>query len=237
MPQTAQHVADEFGVSRADQDAFALRSQERAAAAVSSGRLSVEIVPITTSEPQGRRSKADVDEHPRNTSAAKLASLRPLFPGGSVTAGNSSGVNDGACALILASEGALDRYGLTPLARIVGSVSVGVQPRIMGIGPDPAVRSLLQRHGLDVADIDLFELNEAFASQALAVLRALGLPDDAPHVNPNGGAIALGHPLGASGARLVLTAALEVAGQRASRAMAAMCVGVGQGTALLLERP
>ncbi len=237
MPETAQNVADDFDVSREDQDAFALRSQERAAKAIASGRLAREIVPVEVPGRKGAVTVVDTDEHPRETSLEALARLRPIFPGGSVTAGNASGVNDGAAALLIASEGAVERYGLNPLARIVTSVAVGVEPRIMGIGPDPAVHRLLERTGLTIGDIDVVELNEAFASQALAVLRALGLPDDAEHVNPNGGAIALGHPLGMSGARLVLTAAMELADRGGDRAIATMCVGVGQGAALLLEKP
>jgi acetyl-CoA C-acetyltransferase len=235
MPGTAQIVADEYGTSREDQDAFALRSQERAAKAIASGRLAREIVPVEVAGRKGAVTVVHTDEHPRATSLEALANLRPIFPGGSVTAGNASGVNDGAAALLVASEAAVSQYGLTPLARITTSLSVGVEPRVMGIGPDPAVKALLARTGLDVGAIDLFELNEAFASQSLAVLRALGLPDDAEHVNPNGGAIALGHPLGMSGARLALTAAVELADRGARRAIATMCVGVGQGGALLLE--
>ncbi|HKX67423.1 MAG TPA: 3-oxoadipyl-CoA thiolase [Intrasporangium sp.] len=235
MPGTAQTVADEYAISREDQDAFALRSQERAAKAIASGRLAREIVPVEIPGRKGAVTMVDTDEHPRSTSLEALANLRPIFPGGSVTAGNASGVNDGAAALLVASEAAVSRYGLTPLARITTSLSVGVEPRVMGMGPDPAVKALLARTGLAVGDIDLFELNEAFASQSLAVLRALGLPDDAEHVNPNGGAIALGHPLGMSGARLALTAAVELADRGARRAVATMCVGVGQGGALLLE--
>ena len=237
MPETAQTVADEYGISREDQDAFALRSQQRAAAAIASGRLAREIAPVEVAGRKGAVTVVDTDEHPRDTSSEALAGLRPIFPGGSVTAGNASGVNDGAAALLVASERAVEAYGLTPLARVTTSVAVGVEPRVMGIGPDPAVHRLLERTGLSVGDIDLFELNEAFASQSLAVLRALGLPDDAEHVNPNGGAIALGHPLGMSGARLALTAATELAERGAARAVATMCVGVGQGAALLLERP
>jgi 3-oxoadipyl-CoA thiolase len=237
MPETAQNVASDFGVSREDQDAFALRSQERAAKAIASGRLAREIVPVEVPGRKGAVTVVDTDEHPRETSLEVLAGLRPIFPGGSVTAGNASGVNDGAAALLIASERAVERYGLNPLARITTSVAVGVEPRIMGIGPDPAVHRLLERTGLSIGDIDVVELNEAFASQALAVLRALGLPDDAEHVNPNGGAIALGHPLGMSGARLALTAAMELADRGGDRAIATMCVGVGQGAALLLEKP
>ncbi len=235
MPGTAQIVADELDVSREDQDAFALRSQERAAAAIASGRLAREIVPVEVPGRKGGVTVFDTDEHPRATSLEALAGLRPIFPGGSVTAGNASGVNDGAAAMLIASEHAVRRYGLTPLARVTAAAAVGVEPRVMGIGPDPAVHKLLGRTGLTVGDIDVLELNEAFASQSLAVLRALGLPDDAEHVNPNGGAIALGHPLGMSGARLALTAAIELAARGAARAVATMCVGVGQGAALLLE--
>jgi len=236
MPQTAQHVADEWGVSREDQDAFALRSQERAAAAIASGRLAREITPVSVPQRRGDAVVVGTDEHPRATSLEKLAGLRPLFPGGSITAGNSSGVNDGAAALLIASEQAVERYGLTPLARVSTGLSVGVEPRVMGIGPEPATKALLERTGLEINDIDVIELNEAFAAQGLAVTRGLGLPDDAEHVNPNGGAIALGHPLGASGARLALTAAIELADRGAERAIATMCVGVGQGTAVLLEK-
>ncbi len=235
MPETAQNVADDFNVSREDQDAFAMRSQERAAASIASGRLAREIAPVTIPQRKGDPVVVAVDEHPRRTDMATLAKLRPVSPGGSVTAGNASGVNDGAVATLVASQAAVDKYGLTPLARVTTGVAVGVQPRIMGIGPDPAVVKLLQRAGLGIGDIDLIELNEAFASQGLAVLRGLGLPDDAEHVNPNGGAIALGHPLGASGARLALTAAIELADRKARRAIATMCVGVGQGVAVLLE--
>jgi acetyl-CoA acyltransferase len=235
MPETAQIVADEYAVSREDQDAFALRSQERAAKAVSNGRLAREIAPVDVPQRKGDPVRVEADEHPRETSLEALGRLKPIFPGGSVTAGNASGVNDGAAALLVASERAVARYGLTPLARVTSGVSVGVPPRVMGIGPAPTTRKLLDRAGLGIGDVDLVELNEAFASQALAVLRELGLPDDADHVNPNGGAIALGHPLGASGARLALTAALELADRSARRAVATMCVGVGQGIAVLLE--
>jgi acetyl-CoA acyltransferase len=240
MPGTAQNVADDFEVSREDQDAFALRSQERTAKAMSNGRLAREIVPVPVPQRRGEPVVVERDEHPRETSLEALARLRPLFPGGSVTAGNSSGVNDGAVALLVASERAVERYGLTPLARVTSMAAAGVPPRIMGVGPEPATKKLLERNGLTVGDVDLVELNEAFASQALAVLRGLGLADDAEHVNPNGGAIALGHPLGASGARLALTAALELADRAAHgarRAVATMCIGVGQGIALLLETP
>ncbi|MDQ8705658.1 3-oxoadipyl-CoA thiolase [Streptomyces sp. LHD-70] len=235
MPETAQNVADTYGISREDQDAFALRSQERAAAALARGRLEREITPVAVPGRRGESTLVETDEHPRRTSLEALARLKPIVAGGSVTAGNASGVNDGAAAVLVASERAVERYGLTPLARISGAAAVGVPPRVMGIGPDPATRKLLGRSGLTVGDVDLVEVNEAFASQALAVLRGLGLPDDAEHVNPNGGAIALGHPLGASGARLALTAAIELADRQARRAVVTMCVGVGQGVSLLLE--
>jgi 3-oxoadipyl-CoA thiolase len=237
MPETAENVARDFEVSRDDQDLFALRSQERTAKAVASGRLAREITPVPVPQRKGDPAVVDRDEHPRETSLAALGRLRPLFPGGTVTAGNSSGVNDGAAALLVASGAAVRRYGLTPLARITGMAAAGVPPRIMGIGPEPATRKLLGRAGLELADIDLIELNEAFAAQSLAVLRRLGLPDDADHVNPNGGAIALGHPLGMSGARLALSAALELSDRGARRAVATMCIGVGQGISLLLEAP
>jgi 3-oxoadipyl-CoA thiolase len=238
MPETAENVAADFRVSRADQDAFAVRSQARAAAAIASGRFAEEITPVSIPQRKGDPVVVDTDEHPRATTIETLAKLPTPFrtAGGSVTAGNASGVNDGGVVTLLASESALARYGLTPIARIVGSSAAGVPPRTMGIGPVPAVRKVLARNGLTVADLDLVELNEAFAAQALAVLRELGLADDAEHVNPNGGAIALGHPLGASGARLVLTAALELQHRQARRALATMCVGVGQGVAVLLER-
>jgi 3-oxoadipyl-CoA thiolase len=236
MPETAENVAAEFGVGREDQDAFALRSQERAAKAIADGRLAREIVPVEVARRRGDPVVADRDEHPRQTSLEALARLpTPFREGGTVTAGNASGVNDGAVALLLASEAAVDRYGLEPLARVTAAATAGVPPRIMGIGPVPATRKLLGRAGLEVGQLDVVELNEAFAAQALAVLRQLGLPDDAEHVNPNGGAIALGHPLGASGARLVLTAALELGVRDARRALATMCIGVGQGISVLLE--
>ena len=238
MPETGENVAERFSVSRGDQDAFALRSQQRAAAAQAAGYFAREIAPLTV---KGRRGDVvvSVDEHPRpDTTLEALAKLKTPFrrDGGSVTAGNASGVNDGAAALILASEAGARRHGLTPRARLVAMATVGVEPAIMGIGPFPAVRKLLARTGLSLADIDHVELNEAFASQSLAVLRRLGLPDDAEQVNPFGGAIALGHPLGMSGARLALTAvnALETRGGR--RAIATMCIGVGQGIAALIER-
>jgi acetyl-CoA acyltransferase len=237
MPATAQNVADEHTVSREDQDAFALRSQERTAKAVASGRLAREITPVPVPQRKGDPVLVERDEYPRETSLEALARLRPLFPGGSVTAGNSSGVNDGAAAMLVASESAVERYGLTPLARVTSMVAVGVPPRVMGVGPEPATRKLLARAGLTIGDVDVLELNEAFAAQALAVLRGLGLPDDAEHVNPNGGAIALGHPLGMSGARLALSTALELADRDAHRGVVTMCVGVGQGIAVLLEAP
>ncbi|WP_329108395.1 3-oxoadipyl-CoA thiolase [Micromonospora sp. NBC_01699] len=236
MPETAENVAAEYGVDRAAQDAFAYRSQQRAARAQTSGRLAEEIVPIEV--PAGRRETRTValDEHPRETSIERLAALpTPFRDGGTVTAGNSSGVNDGAAAVLVASAEAVRRYGLTPLARITGSAAAGVPPRVMGMGPVPATNRLLDRLGIGIGDIDLVELNEAFAAQAVAVLRELGLPEDAEHVNPNGGAIALGHPLGASGARLALTAALELNHRGARRALCTMCIGVGQGIALMLE--
>ncbi|KIR65586.1 MULTISPECIES: 3-oxoadipyl-CoA thiolase [Micromonospora] len=236
MPETAENVAAEFGVDRAAQDAFAYRSQQRAAKAQADGRFAEEIVPVTV--PAGRRETklVDVDEHPRETTLPKLAALpTPFRDGGTVTAGNSSGVNDGAVALLVAGEAAVARYGLTPLARVTGAAAAGVPPRIMGIGPVPATRRLLDRLGVGLDAVDVIELNEAFAAQSVAVLREWGLPEDAEHVNPNGGAIALGHPLGASGARLALTAALELRRRDARRALATMCVGVGQGIALMLE--
>ncbi|MDZ7579001.1 MAG: 3-oxoadipyl-CoA thiolase [Candidatus Nanopelagicales bacterium] len=237
MPQTAQIVADEFSVSREDQDAFALRSQQRAAASIARGRLAREISPVEVPVRKGPPTIVDTDQHPRAITAEKLAALKPLFPGGSVTAGNASGVNDGAVAVLVASERAVQTYGLTPLARITSGVATGVPPRTMGMGPEPATKYLLERNKLTIGDIDVIELNEAFASQSLAVLRGLGLPDDAEHVNPNGGAIALGHPLGASGARLALTAVTEMSDRGARRAVATMCVGVGQGVAILFEAP
>lgn len=237
MPETAENVADDFGISRADQDAFALRSQERTAIAQANGRLSAEITPVTIPARKGAPLMVDRDEHPRATSLEALSALKPIVrPGGTVTAGNASGVNDGAAALIVASAAAVDRYGLTPRARVLGLATAGVPPRIMGIGPAPASRALLDRLGLSIGAIDVVELNEAFAAQGLAVLRQLGLPDDGEHVNPNGGAIALGHPLGMSGARLVITATEELHRRGAARALCTMCIGVGQGIALALER-
>ncbi|MFP4274778.1 MAG: 3-oxoadipyl-CoA thiolase [Paracoccaceae bacterium] len=236
MPETAENVAEEFNVSRQDQDAFALRSQTRAMAAIESGRMAREITPVTIPQRKGDPVVVDRDEHPRQTTIEKLASLHtPFRENGVVTAGNASGVNDGAAALIVASAAAVEKYGLTPKARIAGMATAGVPPRIMGIGPAPATRKLLDRHGLSIADIGVIELNEAFASQALAVLRELGLPDDAAHVNPHGGAIALGHPLGMSGARLALSAAISMQDMGVQRAVCTMCIGVGQGISLLLE--
>ncbi len=237
MPETAENVASDFGISREDQDAFALRSQTRAAAAIANGRLAQEIVPVTIPKRRGDPVVVDTDEHPRATTAEKLAALpAPFREGGTVTAGNASGVNDGAAAVIVASEAAVKKYGLTPRARIAGLATAGVPPRIMGIGPAPATEMLLERHGLTIGDIDTVELNEAFAAQGLAVTRRLGLPDDADHVNPNGGAIALGHPLGMSGTRLALTASVNMVNNDLSRAICTMCIGVGQGIALLLEK-
>ncbi len=234
MPQTAQTVSDEHGIERAAQDAMALASQQRAAQARE--RLEREITPVAVPQRRGDPVEVTQDEHPRATSAEALARLKPLFPGGSVTAGNSSGVNDGAAALILASAEAAARHGLTPLARVLGGSTAGVEPRIMGLGPVPATRKLLARLGLGMADFDVIELNEAFAAQGVACLRGLGLADDDPRVNPNGGAIALGHPLGMSGARITGTTALELAQGTARRALATMCIGVGQGIAVALER-
>jgi 3-oxoadipyl-CoA thiolase len=236
MPETAENVAAEFGVARADQDAFALRSQQRYFAARARGFFAGEIVPVAVPGRKGETVVAE-DEHPRETTLDALAKLKPVVkPEGTVTAGNASGVNDGAVATLIASEAAAARHGLTPIARIRGAATAGVAPRIMGVGPAPASEKLLARHGLTVADVDVIELNEAFAAQALAVTRRLGLPDDAAHVNPNGGAIALGHPLGASGGRIVLTAARQLAASGGRIALATMCIGVGQGIALLVER-
>lgn len=237
MPETAENVAEEFQISRADQDAFALRSQQRAGAAIASGRFEREIVPVTI---KGRKGETVVseDEHPRpDTTYEQLAKLpTPFRQGGTVTAGNASGVNDGACALVIASAAAVEAHGLTPRARIVAMASAGVPPRIMGIGPAPATRKVLEKAGLNIGDIEVIELNEAFASQGLAVLRDLGLADDAEFVNPNGGAIALGHPLGMSGARLVTTAMYELESRKARFALCTMCIGVGQGIAMIIER-
>ena len=237
MPSTAENVAEEYQITRDDQDAFALRSQERTAAAQANGRLAAEIVPVEIPQRKGDPIIVDRDEHPRQTSVEALAKLRPIVrPDGTVTAGNASGVNDGAAAMIVATEEAARRNGLTPRARFVGGAVAGVPPRIMGIGPAPASQKLLARLGLTIADMDVIEINEAFAAQALPVLRELGLPDDAAHVNPNGGAIALGHPLGMSGARLALTATEELRRNGGKLALATMCIGVGQGIALAVER-
>ncbi|KGE04564.1 3-oxoadipyl-CoA thiolase [Pseudohaliea rubra] len=238
MPETAEHVAREFAISREDQDAFALRSQQRTARAIATNRLARELVPVRVPGGRGAPVEVAVDEHPRaGTTLERLAALRPIVcESGTVTAGNASGVNDGAAALLMASEEAVRVHALEPLARIVGACAVGVPPRIMGIGPAPAVQALLQKCRVSLADIGVIELNEAFASQALAVLRELGLEDEDERVNPNGGAIALGHPLGMSGARLALTAALELGVRGERYALCCMCVGVGQGVALLLER-
>jgi 3-oxoadipyl-CoA thiolase len=240
MPETAENVAADFGVSREDQDAFALRSQQRAAAATASGRFKDEIVPVSVTTSKKAPPKiVDEDEQPRpDTTLEGLAKLpTPFRSSGSVTAGNSSGVNDGAAAAIVASAAAVEKYGLEPRARIVAAATAGVAPRVMGMGPVPATHNVLRLAGLTIADIELFELNEAFAAQSVAVLRELGLGDDAAHVNPNGGAIALGHPLGMSGARLAITASIDLEKLGARRAIATMCIGVGQGIAMLLERP
>ncbi|MBD8494200.1 3-oxoadipyl-CoA thiolase [Pseudomonas syringae] len=238
MPETAENVAEQFNVSRADQDAFALRSQHKAAAAQASGRLAQEIVPVTIAQRKGPAKIVEHDEHLRgDTTLEQLARLgTPFRQGGSVTAGNASGVNDGACALLLASPEAARLHGLKARARVVGMASAGVEPRIMGIGPVPATRKVLALTGLSLADLDVIELNEAFAAQGLAVLRELGLADDDPRVNPNGGAIALGHPLGMSGARLITTALHELEARQGRYALCTMCIGVGQGIALIIER-
>ncbi len=238
MPETAENVAEEFQVTREDQDAFALRSQQRAGRAMKEGRFAEEIVPVPIPQRKGEPKLVGEDEHPRpDTTLEMLAKLpTPFRKNGTVTAGNASGVNDGAAAVIIASERAAKQYGLTPRARVVGAGTAGVPPRIMGIGPAPASLKLLERLGLKVGSIDVIELNEAFASQALATLRQLGLPDDAEHVNPNGGAIALGHPLGMSGARLVATACHELARRGRRYALTTMCIGVGQGIAMVIER-
>jgi acetyl-CoA acyltransferase len=237
MPETAENVAAEFRISRSDQDRFALRSQERALAAQANGVLAAEIVPVTIPEKKGGSTTVDRDEHPRATSLEALGRLAtPFRDGGSITAGNSSGVNDGAAALLIAGEAAVKRFGLTARARIVGGAVTGIAPRIMGMGPVSAVQKLLAQQHWSLDQVDVIEINEAFAAQALAVLRALKLPDDAAHVNPNGGAIALGHPLGASGARLATTALYQLGRTGGKRAVCAMCIGVGQGIALAIER-
>ncbi|PKO71304.1 MAG: 3-oxoadipyl-CoA thiolase [Betaproteobacteria bacterium HGW-Betaproteobacteria-14] len=238
MPETAENLATELKIARTDQDDFALRSQQRAVAAQAAGRFDDEIVPVEIAQKKGEAKIVSADEHPRgDTSLESLAKLKPIVrEDGTVTAGNASGVNDGACALLLTSEEAAKQHGLTPRARIVGMATAGVPPRIMGIGPAPATRKLLERTGLKLAQMDVIELNEAFAAQALAVTRDLGLADDAPQVNPNGGAIALGHPLGMSGARLVTTAMYQLQRSGGRYALCTMCIGVGQGIALVIER-
>jgi len=237
MPETAENVATDFQISRADQDAFAVRSQARAAAAQASGRLAAEIVSVTIPQRKGDPVVVSRDEHPRETSIEALAKLKPVVrPDGTITAGNASGVNDGAAAMVIASEAAAARHGFTPRGRIVAMTVAGVAPRIMGFGPAPATRKVLAKTGLSLGDIDVIELNEAFASQGLAVMRDLGLPDDAAHVNPNGGAIALGHPLGMSGARLAMTVVEELHRRGARYGLATMCIGVGQGIAVVIER-
>jgi acetyl-CoA acyltransferase len=238
MPETAENVTEEWHISREDQDAFALRSQQRTAAAVQNGRLEEEIVPVRV---LGKKSEAQIvsqDEQPRpETTLEALAKLRPIVrPTGTVTAGNASGVNDGACALLLASQAAAAKFGLTPRARVITSAASGVLPRVMGIGPVPAVHKVLAKARLELAQMDVIEVNEAFASQALAVLRDLGLADDSEHVNPNGGAIAIGHPLGASGARLVMAAVNQLQRTGGRYALCTMCIGVGQGIAIVLEK-
>ncbi len=237
MGETAENLAEERHIAREDQDAFALRSQNRAAAAIANGRLGQEIVAIEITDRKGGVITVDRDEHPRATSLDKLAALKPYIrKGGSVTAGNSSGINDGAAAVLVCSASAADKYGLTPLAKVTGMATAGVPPRIMGIGPVPATRKLMDRLGLTIGAFDVIELNEAFAAQALSCMRELGLADDAAHVNINGGAIAIGHPLGMSGVRIAYSAALEMQRSGARRALATMCIGVGQGIALALER-
>lgn len=238
MPETGENVAEEFHISRKDQDLFALRSQQRAAEAIRSCRLKQELVAVPIPQKKGEPQLFSQDEHPRpDTTLEALSKLQPVAkPSGTITAGNASGVNDGACALLLASEAALKRHGLTPRARVVSAAAAGVAPRIMGMGPAPATRKVLAKPGLSLEQMDVIELNEAFASQALAVLRELGIPDDGAHVNPNGGAIAIGHPLGATGARLVTTALYQLLRTKGRYALCTMCIGVGQGIALILER-
>jgi acetyl-CoA acyltransferase len=238
MPETGEIVAEEFHISRKDQDAFALRSQQRAAEAMRNGRLAEEIVPVPIPQKKGAPVAFSADEQPRPDSTLEaLSKLKGVVKSdGTVTAGNASGVNDGACALILANEAAARKHGLTPRARIVAAATAGVAPRIMGMGPAPATKKVLAKANLTLADMNVIELNEAFASQVLAVLRDLGIPDDAPHVNPNGGAIAIGHPLGASGARLVTAAMYQLQRTRGRYALCTMCIGVGQGIAVILER-
>ena len=237
MPETAENVADDFKISRADQDLMALRSQNKAAASQASGRFAKEITPVTIAQKKGDPIIVDQDEHPRATTIEALAKLKPIVrPDGSVTAGNASGVNDGACALLLASEEAVKKYQLKPRAKILGMATAGVPPRIMGIGPAPASKKILQRLNMTIDQMDVIELNEAFAAQGLATLRDLGVADDDARVNPNGGAIALGHPLGMSGARLVTTALVELEEKQKRYALCTMCIGVGQGIAMVIER-
>jgi 3-oxoadipyl-CoA thiolase len=238
MAETAENVADQFGISREDQDAFALRSQQRAEAGIAAGVFAAEIVPVTVPQRRGDPVVVDRDEHPRaGSTLGALAKLKPIVrDGGSITAGNASGINDGACALLIASEAAAKRHDLEPMARVVAWAAAGVEPRIMGVGPVPASQKVLSLAGLDIARMDVIELNEAFAAQGLASLRQLGIDDDAGHVNPNGGAIALGHPLGMSGARLVTTAACELRRRNGRYALCTMCIGVGQGIAMIIER-
>lgn len=238
MPETAENVAEEFHVGRADQDAFAYRTQQRWARAHAAGFFKQEIVAVPVAQKKGDAKIFDTDEHPRpDTTLDGLAKLKPIVkPNGTVTAGNASGINDGACALLLASQAAVAKHRLTPRARVLGTATAGVAPRIMGMGPAPATKKLLEKTGLKISRMDVIELNEAFAAQALAVTRELGLPDDARHVNPNGGAIAIGHPLGASGARLVTTAMYQLQATKGRYALCAMCIGVGQGIATIIER-
>jgi 3-oxoadipyl-CoA thiolase len=238
MPETAENVAEDFKVNRADQDAFSLRTQQRWARAHAACFFKSEVIPVSIPQKKGDPKQFDTDEHPRpDTTLEGLTKLKPVVkPNGTVTAGNASGVNDGSCALLLASEAAASKYGLKPLARVVASASAGVAPRIMGFAPAPATKKLLARTGLSLGQMDVIELNEAFAAQALAVTRDLGLPDDAEHVNPNGGAIAIGHPLGASGARLVTTALYQLQETGGRYALCTMCIGVGQGVATIIER-
>ncbi len=238
MPETGENVAEEYKISREDQDAFALRSHQRASAAINDGRMAEEIVGVPVPQKKGDPVFVDKDEHPRpDTTLEALAKLKPVVkPTGTITAGNASGINDGACALLIASESAAKKYGLKPRARIVASAAAGVAPRVMGMGPVPATKKVLAKVGFKLDQMDVVELNEAFASQALAVLRQLGLTDDAANVNPNGGAIAIGHPLGASGARLVTTATYQLMRTNGKYALCTMCIGVGQGIALIIER-
>ena len=237
MPQTAENVAEQFNINRADQDLFALTSQQRTAAAQANGFFDKEIIPVTIPQRKGDPIIVEKDEHPRATTIEALSKLKPVVKAeGSVTAGNASGINDGAAALLIASDEAVEKYGLKPRAKVIGATTVGVEPRIMGFGPSPAIKKLLAQTGLSLAQMDVIELNEAFSAQALAVTRDLGLADGAAHVNPNGGAIALGHPLGASGARLVTTALNQLEATGGTYALCSMCIGVGQGIALIIER-